>query len=185
MKYTMHLTWCLFVQSLALIATTTSLPAADSDWDYPAGGRRGTSESSAGRAGDFRSFSLTTEDPIEKAALWYAEKFGIPEDSPLIEAARTGFSNLEQSLHIRTGTGHDTNDRQDYTMIVATLTPNVSHVTFLHRPDFTGRNDVTVSLTTSAGLTSIIVIMPVGGELHNTEGERGGAGPPSTGPESE
>lgn len=154
------------------VVAPTSLKAGDSDWEYPSVGRGLTGKSSAGKAGQFRSFSSIVTDPIEKVVLWYAKRLNLPKDHRLIEFAKKGFENLEQEHSIGTGTGHDTDDRQDHTLVLAALTSKISHITFLHRPDFLGTKDVTISLTTSSGVTSIMVIMPIKGAFRKGDAEQ-------------
>jgi len=135
MKYSI-LTIILPLLGLLIVAEPTNLKAGDSDWEYPSVGRGQTGRSSAGKAGQFRNFSSIVTDPIEKVVLWYAERTGLPKDHRLIEFARKGFGKLERQHSISTGTGHDTDDRQDHTLVLAALTSKISHITFLHRPDF-------------------------------------------------
>lgn len=156
---------------MLFVVAPTSLKADDSVCDYPSAGRGLLSTSSAGKAGQFRSFSAIVTDPIEKVVLWYAERLGLPKDHRLIEFARNGFENLERNHSVGTSTGHDTDDRQDHTVVLAALTSKISHVTFRHRPDFSGTRDVMISLTTSSGVTSITVIMPVAGESRKGNAE--------------
>lgn len=146
--------------SIFFCVVPTSLKAGDTDWEYPAVGRGLNGETSAGKAGQFRRFSSITTDPIEKVVIWYAERLGLPKDETLVRLARKGFANLEQDQSIGTGAGHDTNDRQDHTLVLAALTTKISHITFLHIPDLEGTKNVTISLTASSGVTSIMVIRP-------------------------
>ena len=162
------------------VVAPTSLKAEGSDWKYPSVGRGQTGESSAGKAGQFRSFSSIVTDPIEKVVLWYAERLGLPKDHILIELARKGFENLEQDQSIGTGAGRDTIDGQNHTMVLAALTTKIAHITFLHFPDLEGTKNVTISLTASSGVTSIMVISST------EDGARKGeaAGQPATAGES-
>jgi len=133
-----------------------------SQWDYAAKGRVSVSENSAGAAGKFRTFHCTTTDSPETVVLWYAKRFGFPEKQSLVVAARNRFSTLENSKIINGGFGHDTDSRHDHTIVMAALSEQHTHISFLHRPDFAGKRDVSISITSMPdGKTSIIVTQPM------------------------
>lgn len=134
---------------------------ADAKWDYTQEGSMGVSEERAGTAGSFRTYECTTNDSAEKVVLWYAKRLGLPKDHSLVTVAEKGFSALEKRTLITTGCGHDTDDRKDYTSMVARLTPAHAHITFLHRPSFDGKEDVMISIASLPdGKTSVVVISP-------------------------
>lgn len=136
--------------------------AANSPWDYTQEGSAGVSEESAGRAGNFRSYECITNDSVEKVLLWYAKRLGLPDDHSLVAIAEKGFSTLWNRTLIKTGFGHDTDDRKDHTSMVAQLGPTHAHITFLHRPNFDGKQDVTISIAgLPDGKTSVVVISPI------------------------
>lgn len=172
--------------TLSLLRFPVAIHAADSDWDYLADSG-GVSESHAGKAGLFRSYHFVTPDPIEKVVLWYAKRFGLPEDHSLIVAAKAGFSTLPGTRVVTTGYGHDTDKRQDHTTIAGSVTSEDAHITFLYRPDFSGGSDITVSLSTVTRGTSIVVLRPIAeafrkGEQNATKAEQDAAGQPATSP---
>lgn len=176
------------VLTLSLLPLSATVHAADSDWDYRTDSGS-VSESHAGNAGLFRSYNFVTTDSIEKVVLWYAERFGLPEDHSLVAAARSGFGKLSAPLDVTTGYGHDTDKRKDHTTIVGSITSEHAHITFLHRPDFSGRSDVSISLSSVAEGTSIIVVNSIAqsfrkGEQDKTKAEQGGAGQPASRSES-
>ena len=146
---------------------------SDSKWDYTQEGSMGVSEERAGNAGNFRTYECTTSDSAEMVVLWYAKRLGLPKDHSLVTVAEKGFSTLENQTMIKTGFGHDTDDRKDHTSMVARLTPTHAHITFLHRSNFDGTQDVTISIASLPdGKTSVVVISPIIGEF------RRDAGPP-------
>lgn len=161
-----------FAVILSLLGLSVPVYAADGDWDYQASSGS-VSESHAGKAGLFRSYDFVTTDSIEKVVLWYAKRFGLPEDHSLVEAARAGFSKLPGTLVVTTGYGHDTDKRKDHTTIAGFVTSEDAHITFLHRPDFSGGSDVSISLSTVTKGTSIIVVQPIVEAFR--KGERSGA----------
>lgn len=149
---------------------------ADSHWDYTQEGSMGVSEEFAGRAGKFRSYECVTNDSAEKVVLWYAKRLGLPEDHSLVAIAEKGFSTLGNRTLIKTGFGHDTEDRKDHTSMVAQLGPTHAHITFLHRPNFDGKQDVTISIAgLPDGKKSVVVISPIIDATH-----RAGANPQAT-----
>lgn len=144
---------------------------ADSKWDYTQEGSTGVSEESAGKAGNFRTYECTTNDSAEKVVLWYAKQLGLPANHSLVTVAEKGFSTLENRTMIKTGFGHDTDDRKDHTSMVARLTPTHAHITFQHRPNFDGKQDVTISIASLPdGKTSVVVITPIIGEFRRDGG---------------
>lgn len=162
LKTVLPLGFCL----LCLLMPFSICVGADSKWDYMQGGRSGVSEESAGRAGNFRSFECTTSDSAEKVVLWYAKQLGLRKDHSLVTIAEKGFSTLANPTIIMTGSGHDTDQRKDHTSMVARLDPTYAHVTFLHRPSFDGKQDVTISIASlPGGKTSVTVISPTAGEF--------------------
>lgn len=170
--------------TVSLLPLSATVHAADSDRDYRTDSGS-VSESHPGDAGRFRSYDLVTPDSIEKVILCYAKRFGLPEDHSLVAAAKAGFSRLPGDLSFKTGFGHDTDKRRDHTNMAGSITSEHAHITFLHRPDFSGRRDVSISLSSVAGGTSIIVIQPVAngfrkGEDDKAKAEQGGAGQPAT-----
>jgi hypothetical protein len=135
---------------------------SESKWDYAQEGSTGVSEELAGKAGNFRTYECTTDDSPEKVVLWYAKRLGLPKDHSLVTVAENGFSTLENRTMIKTGSGHDTDDRKDYTSMVARLTPTHVHITFFHRPNFDGKQDVSISIASLPdGKTSVVVISPI------------------------
>ena len=88
----------------------------DSDWDYRSESGS-VSDSHAGRAGLFRSYDFVTTDSIELVVLWYAQRFGFPDDHSLVTAAETGFDELSGALKVTSGYGHDTEKRNDHTVM--------------------------------------------------------------------
>jgi hypothetical protein len=79
-----------------------------------------------------------------------------------VTVAEKGFSTLENQTMIKTGFGHDTDDRKDHTSMVGRLTPTHAHITFLYRPNFDGKQDVTISIASLPdGKTSVVVITPI------------------------
>ncbi|MEP3479576.1 MAG: hypothetical protein ABJZ55_10040 [Fuerstiella sp.] len=139
---------------------------ADSQWDYTKEGSVSVSEERAGRAGKFRTFHCTTNDSTEKVAQWYAKRLGPPDKHSLVIAAREGFSKLENDTIIKTGYGHDTEKRKDHTTMLAVLSRQHAHITFLHRPDFAGMRDVSISITSiPGGKTSVVVMQPILGSF--------------------
>jgi hypothetical protein len=149
--------WLLF-----LLMPLSICNGADSKWDYTQNGSMGISEELAGNAGSFRTYECTTDDSTEKVVMWYAKRFGLPKDHNLVIAAERGFSALKNQTIIKTGFGHDTDDRKDATSMVARLAPTYAHITFLHRPSFDGKQDVTISIASLPdGKTSVVVISPM------------------------
>ncbi|MCA9123334.1 MAG: hypothetical protein H6822_08290 [Planctomycetaceae bacterium] len=144
---------------------------ADSKWDYTQNGSVGISEERAGKAGNFRTFETTTDDSAEKVVLWYAKRLGLPQDHSLVTRAEKGFATLENQTIIKAGHGHDTDDRQDHTTMVALLGPAHAHITFLHRPHFDSQQDITISIAQLPdGKTSVVVIRPKLGALRRVGG---------------
>ncbi|MCM2374726.1 hypothetical protein NB063_29230 [Rhodopirellula sp. ICT_H3.1] len=145
---------------------------SDSEWDYTHHGSMGISEAHAGRAGKFRTYECTTTDSPEKVVLWYAKRLGLPSDHSLVTTAEKGFSNLESQRLIKNAYGHDTDDRKDHTTMVAFLAAKHVHITFLHRPSFDGKKDVTISIAkVPDGRTSIAVIQPVVGQFRSSDSD--------------
>lgn len=152
----------ILLSLLAGILYGNSSPEQASHWDYSATGSVSVSEQRAGAAGRFRTFHCTTDDSTETVVLWYAKRFGFPEKQSLVVAARKGFSTLLNDRVINGGYGHDTDNRHDHTSIVAALSRHHTHVSFLHRPDFAGTRDVSISITSMPdGRTSVIVTQPL------------------------
>ena len=144
---------------------------SDSKWDYTQEGSMGVTEELAGKAGNFRTYECTTGDSAEKVVLWYAKRLGLPKDHSLVTIAEKGFSTLENRIMIKTGYGHDTDHRKDHTSMVARLTPTQAHITFLHRSNFDGTQDVTISIASLPdGKTSVVVISPIIGEFRRNSG---------------
>lgn len=86
--------------------------------------------------------------------------------------AEKGFSTLANPTIIQTGSGHDTDQRKDHTSMVARLAPMYAHVTFLHRPSFDGKQDLTISIASLPdGQTSVVVISPINGEALQSGGK--------------
>lgn len=158
------------LKSILLVGVSLLTPfsiciGADSKWDYTRGGSSGVSEESAGRAGNFRTFECTTDDSAEKVVLWYSKQLGLRKDHSLVKVAEKGFSTLANPPIIKTGSGNDTDERKDHTSMVARLAPTYAHVTFLHRPSFDEKQDVTISIASLPnGKTSVVVISPIPGE---------------------
>jgi hypothetical protein len=145
-----------------LLMPFSTCVGAASKWDYTQEGSMGVSEELAGKAGNFRTYECTTSDSAEKVVLWYAKRLGLPKDHSLVTVAEQGFSTLEKRTMIKTGFGHDTDDSKDHTSMVARLTPTHAHITFLHRPNFDGKQDVTISIASLPdGKTSVVVISPI------------------------
>lgn len=158
--------WLLF-----LLMPLSICHGADSKWDYTQEGSMGVSEELAGNARSFRTYECTTNDSAEKVVLWYAKRLGLPKDHSLVTAAEKGFSALENQTIIKTGFGHDTDDRKDHTSMVARLAPSYAHITFLHRPSFDGKQDVTISIASLPdGKTSVVVISPIVGASRRAGG---------------
>jgi hypothetical protein len=156
----------LDVWLLLLLLPLSICAGDDSKWDYTQEGSYGVSEEHAGKAGNFRTYECTTDDSTEKVVLWYAKQLGLPKDHKLVTRAEQGFSNLEHQTIIKTGFGHDTDDRKDHTSIVARLAPTYAHITFLHRPHFDGKQDIMISIASLPdGKTSVVVIQPIIGEF--------------------
>ncbi len=156
---------------LLLMASFALCSGEEPGWDYPKSGPNGTSLERAGNAGKFRTYYCTSDDSAEKVVLWYAKRLGLPKDHSLVTTAEKGFSNLENQTIIKSGYGHDTDDRKDHTTMVALLAPAHVHITFLHRPGFDGNQDVTISISSSPdGKTSMVVIRPVLGEVRQAGG---------------
>lgn len=150
---------------LLLLVSHSASRSEDSPWDYSNMGRFGVSEMRAGRAGEFRTYHHTSNDAVEKVVIWYAKRLGLTEDDRLVVAARNGFANLENDRIINAGSGHDTDECKDHTAIVALLSRKHAHITFLHRQSFDGKQDITISITSTAdGQTSIVVIEPTTSE---------------------
>jgi hypothetical protein len=144
---------------------------ADANWDYTQEGSTGVTEESAGRAGNFRTYECTTNDSAEKVVLWYARRLGLSKNHSLVTIAENGFSTLDNQTIIKTSSGHDTDDRKDHTSMVARLAPTYVHITFLHRPSFDGKQDVTISIASLPdGKTSVIVISPILGDFRQLGG---------------
>ena len=151
---------------MTFLAPASIANDADSLWDYTKEGSVSVSEEWAGRAGNFRTFHCTTNDSSEKVALWYAKRLGLPDKHSLVIAARAGFSKLENDKIIKTGCGHDTEKRKDHTTMLAVLSRQHAHITFLHRPDFAGMRDVSISITSiPGGKTSVVVMQPILGNF--------------------
>jgi hypothetical protein len=155
--------YVVFLALLFFSMTSIAVHGEDeSYWEYPKSGPNGTSVEHAGKAGRFRAYYCKSGDSPEKVILWYAKRIGLPEDHSLILAARNGFSNLENYHINKAGYGHDTDDRKDYTTIIALLSSEHSHVTAVHRPSLEANHDVTISIASLPnGGTSITVIEPV------------------------
>ena len=156
---------CIRVSGVGLLLLLVQLSicdGAESKWDYTQEGSMGVSEELAGNAGDFRTYECTTSDSAEKVVLWYAKRLGLPKDHSLVTVAKKGFSTLENRTMIKTGFGRDTDDRKEHTSMVARLTPTHAHITFLHRSNIDGKQDVTISIASLPdGKTSVVVISPI------------------------
>jgi hypothetical protein len=161
------------VYLLLLLMPLSICEGSDSKWDYTQKGSAGVSVEHAGRAGNFRTFECTTNDSAEKVVLWYAKQLGLPKDHSLVKIAEKGFSKLENQTIIKNGFGHDTDDRKDNTSMVARLAPTYAHITFFYRPNFDGKQDITISIASLPdGKTSVVVIRPIIDEFRRVDSNR-------------
>lgn len=149
------------IAAAILVLGGTRLCESNDDWDYPNAGRTGVNEVSAGRAGQFRVFDCETTDGVEEVVLWYVDRMGIDADHRLVTAASEGFSKLDGDLNLIAGFGHDTDERQDNTQIIAHISTTHAHVTLLHRPVLNQNADVTISISQIPRGTSIHIIQPL------------------------
>lgn len=145
---------------LVVIAAVSASQASGGDWNYPRGGPTGITESSLGKAGEFRTYLILTRDKPEKVILWYAEQLGLGEDVGVVKAAEAGFDQLETNMrfegeHIVVP---DLNEEKWDALILWTFSAEHANIQILAQPENDPSNDVTISINQTSKGTLVSVI---------------------------
>jgi hypothetical protein len=147
-----------FLTFTALAIVLCSSAHAREKWEYPAAGARGSGYLNNGRSGKFRTFALTTNDPVEKVILWYAKQVGLRDDHSLVKTASVGFSKIDTPSSGSWTIANDTDNKQDGCVISSHIASTHAHVHMVFRPDKNRDRDVSISITQTPKGTSILLI---------------------------
>lgn len=153
---------CCWILGWLIVGTVCSgaEPLPRCDWVYHSSGFESTDVVAMGRAGTVVTFTARTPDTVETVVQWYGRKLGLAEDHALMVAAKSGFRTLKSDLNGTWQIYHDTDARQDASLILAHAGSTHAHVTVTHRPSLDSSASVVISISQTPQGTSVVIVAP-------------------------